>query len=107
MLVHKKLQLSKDILVKLAMVSVVLLPYFLPRMHERYFYLTYLLILITSAAFKYLNKYIIIVALLYLINLYHYWWFPFSNILKEIFSIRQIEIFLCFLNNLVSIFDIK
>jgi Gpi18-like mannosyltransferase len=39
LLIQRKLPLTRENLVRLSMVSVLVLPYFLPRMHERYFFL--------------------------------------------------------------------
>ena len=39
LVIQRKLPLTRENLVRLSMVSVLVLPYFLPRMHERYFFL--------------------------------------------------------------------
>lgn len=62
----------------------------LPRIHERYFYPT-LLLLIPIAFDKRIRKTFWLLSGIHLVNLYHFWWVPRLDFLVEIFSLRWVE----------------
>lgn len=69
---------------------------FLTRMHERYFYLPFMFLLISAFIFKKIKPVFIFFNVLFFINLYHYWWMPYSQNLKNLFSLNAVEFILCF-----------
>ncbi len=73
----------------------------LTRMHERYFYLTYTFFIIITAFYPRLKKYLYIAGGIFVLNLYHYWWYPYSQIMKTIFSLTVVEALLCAANIII------
>lgn len=69
---------------------------FLPRMHERYFFLTYLLAIISGTFSKKMFKIILILSVIFVLNLYHLWWHPkislLIGMLSNVFWIKGIII---------------
>ena len=49
---------------------------FMPNMHERYFYPVFLFFPVVLAKFERFKKIFFLLSLLFLINLYHWWWVP-------------------------------
>ncbi len=71
---------------------------FLPRMHERYFYPTLLLLVSLVGLNKKYMWIFISLSLIHFINLYHFWWFPRWNFIVGILSNHIVEKFLVVLN---------
>lgn len=68
---------------------------FLTRMHERYFYLPYIFLILLSILAK-MNKWIIFIfTFIFIINLYHFWWVPGGDLFKYILSNRLVETLFC------------
>jgi len=73
----------------------------LPRMHERYFYPTLLLLVPLAALDTKLRKVFFILSGIHFINLYHFWWVPRVEVLIEILSNRLVEQSIIILNILM------
>jgi len=71
---------------------------FLTRMHERYFYLTFILLVILGSLYKRTAFVLILATIIFSINLYHFWWVPGGDLFKYILSARNVEIGFCLLN---------
>lgn len=71
---------------------------FLTRMHERYFYLPFVFLIISAFFFNKLKSVFIFFNVLFFINLYHYWWVPYWLTLKTFFSLRLVEFVFCFIS---------
>src|SRR3972149_8349390 len=74
---------------------------FLTRMHERYFYMTYVIFLVTSFIYPKIRKYFYITSVVFFLNLYHFWWYPYLDVSKYFFSNRLVEVMFCLINLLV------
>lgn len=74
----------------------------LPRIHERYFYPTLLLLVPLAALDAKLRKVFWALSGIHLVNLYHFWWMPRIEVLVNVLSNRLIESFLIVLN--ISLF---
>lgn len=70
----------------------------LPRMHERYFFPTLLLMLVPALKDKQLMTTFLVLTTLHLVNLYHFWWIPKVDFLIWIFSQKSIEALLILFN---------
>jgi len=75
----------------------------LPRMHERYFYPTLLLLLPLAALDTKLRKAFYILSGIHLVNMYHFWWVPRIEVLVGILSNRLIEQSIIILNMLMFV----
>jgi len=64
---------------------------FLPRMHERYLYPAILFLIPVVVLFKELKTFFWSVTTIYLINLYHFWWYPEIPTLVNILSNSIVE----------------
>ena len=71
---------------------------FLPRMHERYFYPTLLLLLPLTGSDKKIRYLTIILSIIHFLNLYHFFWVPHIDFLVSFFSNQLVEKTLIFLN---------
>src|SRR4030042_4268511 len=102
MAVYLLVKLLKKCSEKQLIISLLLISYgsfiFLTRMHERYFYLSYIFLIITAFVYTKLRKYLYIATGVFFLNLYHYWWYPYLDISKQFFSLRVTEILLCLVN---------
>lgn len=74
---------------------------FLTRMHERYFYLMFILLVILYGLFKKLKWVLLAASFVFTVNLYHYWWVPGGDLLKYFLSARAVEIMFCLANLLL------
>lgn len=67
---------------------------FLPRMHERYFYISLVLLAILAGTNKYWLTAFICMSIFHFFNLYHFWWYPkipiLISLLSNLFVIRVI-----------------
>jgi len=64
---------------------------FLPRMHERYLYPAILFLIPVAVFFKELTTFFWIATIIYLINLYHFWWYPELPALVNVLSNSTVE----------------
>ena len=64
---------------------------FLPRMHDRYFYLTLVMLVPLAAVDKKLRNVFWAASTIHLINLYHFWWVPRIGFLMDVFSNNLVE----------------
>jgi len=64
---------------------------FLPRMHERYFYLALLLMVVLVGLKKEFWKLYIAIAGIHFMNLYHFWWVPRVGLLVNLLSNYVVE----------------
>lgn len=71
---------------------------FLPRMHERYFYPTLLLLLPLTGLDKKIRYLTIILSIIHFLNLYHFFWIPKVDFLILIFSNFFVEKILIIIN---------
>lgn len=75
---------------------------FLPRMHERYFYPTLVMLIPAVVLSKSVRKVFWAASTIHLINLYHFWWVPKIGFLVKFLSIMWGEKFIILLN--ISVF---
>lgn len=75
---------------------------FLPRMHERYFYPTLVMLIPAVVLSKSVRKVFWAASTIHLINLYHFWWVPKIGFLVKFLSIMWVEKFIILLN--ISVF---
>ena len=80
---------------------------FLTRMHERYFYLTYILFILSYILFKKIKWFFYLSCFVFTINLYHYWWVPGGDLFKYFLSNRLVETIFCLVNLLVFFYLIR
>jgi Gpi18-like mannosyltransferase len=71
---------------------------FLPMMHERYFYPVLLLLTPLAAVEKRVRNIYLLLSLIHLINLYHFWWVPRIPFLVELLSIVIVEKIIIIIN---------
>lgn len=64
---------------------------FLTRIHERYFYLVVIFLVPLIGLDKKYKKIFFGLNLIFLLNLYHYWWIPGISLLIKILSLRAVE----------------
>lgn len=64
---------------------------FLPRMHERYLYPIFVFFPFLVAKLPGLKKYFYALSVLWMLNLYHWWWFPKIEILVNFLDLEIIE----------------
>ena len=74
---------------------------FLPRVHERYFYPSLLMLTFLASLDKRVRKVFILVSFVHLINLYHFWWVPRAKIFIELLSNILVERTLIVLNIII------
>ncbi len=70
---------------------------FLPRMHERYLFPIFVFFPLLLFYIPKLRKYFYLLSGLYLLNLYHWWWFPRIEFLVNLLSLDFVERTLSFL----------
>ena len=70
----------------------------LTRMHERYFYLPYVLLIILAGIDKKVRLIALLASLIFFVNLYHFWWFPKIPMMITLLSSRPTEIVLILFN---------
>lgn len=75
---------------------------FLPRMHERYFYPTLVMLIPAAIINKSARKVFWAASTIHLINLYHYWWMPKIGFLVSFLSNMWVEKFIILIN--ISVF---
>ncbi|KKQ51384.1 MAG: hypothetical protein US72_C0017G0022, partial [Microgenomates group bacterium GW2011_GWC1_38_12] len=73
----------------------------LTKMHERYYFLTFIFLALLSGVDKKLRKIYYLCSLLFFINLYHFWWMPKFAFLIDILSQNLVEKLLAILNILL------
>ena len=73
----------------------------LTKMHERYYFLTFIFLALLSGVDKKLRKIYYLGSLLFFINLYHFWWMPKVAFLINILSQNLVEKLLAILNILL------
>lgn len=71
---------------------------FLPRMHERYFYPTLLLLTVIAGVNKKYWGAFFALSMIHFLNLYHFWWFPRIEPLVQVLSNRLVEVALIAIN---------
>ncbi len=93
---------KKKLDVKMMLFLAALISFFafliLPRIHERYFYPTLLLLIPLASIDRGARKATYALSAIHLINLYHFWWVPRVEILIEILSNNLIEKLIIILN---------
>jgi len=70
--------LTDEIFVKLCLLCVILIPYVLPQMHDRYFFLADVVSVIAVFAVR-SRKYLYVSAAMILVSFMSYWWFLFGR----------------------------
>jgi Gpi18-like mannosyltransferase len=83
---HTRVALHRDLLVKLALASVLVMPYTLPKMHERYFYAADLFSIVYAFYFP---RYFYVPLLVIMSSLFSYFPFLFH---REVFSILYLAL---------------
>ena len=71
---------------------------FMPRVHERYLYPVFVFFPLVLAILPKLKKYFFVLSGIFLLNLYHWWWFPKISGLVYILDLDFVERGLSFLN---------
>lgn len=81
--------------IRLALLAAVVISFaafiFLPRMHDRYFYPTLVMLVPLAAIDKKLRNVFWAASTIHLINLYHFWWVPKIGFLMDVFSDSLVE----------------
>lgn len=80
---------------------------FFPRVHERYLYMVFVFFPLVVYQFKKMLPLFLVASVVFLLNLYHWWWFPRIPILINILDLEFIERGLSALNLLIFISILK
>jgi Gpi18-like mannosyltransferase len=96
-LTKSKLKVNKSLLLALTILTLGAF-LFLTKMHERYYYLAYVFILISYGLDKSLKNAMLIATVVFTANLYHFWWQPQIGLVINALSLQFVEITLSAVN---------